>query len=306
MNKIEFELKNRCGIYIFTNLDNGKRYVGSSKDLYNRLHEHLHNFKNNKAHNKYFQSSWNKYGEDMFIYGILEYCEENVRFVREQHYIDSLNPEYNLTKNVIANLGYSPNEDVRQKISDTLKSKYASGEIKTYRQDHNWIKSYIYNIHSYSICAECECRADAFRLLNLKDRDNSVLKNTIFKNTYCIADVRFETQSQAKNYICQNSKKCISNNGEYLISEDVSGNISYHKTILECASFTGSSKSTISKHADSTKENPFIVKSTNYKIYFSNDFYPYEETAVPLEESMEELLLTKNGELCDGNTVVSN
>ena len=57
MNKIEFELKNKCGIYIITNIVNGKRYIGSSKDLYNRLHEHLHNLKNNKGHNNYFQNS---------------------------------------------------------------------------------------------------------------------------------------------------------------------------------------------------------------------------------------------------------
>lgn len=57
MNKIEFILNDKCGIYIFTNLVNGKRYVGSSKNLYNRLHEHLHNLNCGKAHNKYFQAS---------------------------------------------------------------------------------------------------------------------------------------------------------------------------------------------------------------------------------------------------------
>ena len=63
MQKIEFVLKNKCGIYMILNLINGKRYIGSSIDIYNRLHEHLHNLKNNKSHNNHLQNSWNKYGE---------------------------------------------------------------------------------------------------------------------------------------------------------------------------------------------------------------------------------------------------
>lgn len=48
MQDINYKLKNKSGIYSFLNLVNGKRYVGSSVDLYNRLH--VHNLKNNKAH----------------------------------------------------------------------------------------------------------------------------------------------------------------------------------------------------------------------------------------------------------------
>ena len=56
MQKIDENLRFKCGIYIFINLENGKRYVGSSNNLYNRLHEHYHNLKNNKSHNKHFQA----------------------------------------------------------------------------------------------------------------------------------------------------------------------------------------------------------------------------------------------------------
>ena len=41
MNNINTNLKNKCGVYIITNLKNGKRYVGSSKNIYNRLHDHI-------------------------------------------------------------------------------------------------------------------------------------------------------------------------------------------------------------------------------------------------------------------------
>lgn len=305
MNKIDFKLNEKCGIYIFTNLLNGKRYVGSSKNLYNRLHEHLHNLNNEKGHNKHFQSSWKKNGEESFIYGILEFCEESIRFDREQHYINALSPEYNLTSNVIANFGTSPTEEVRTKISNTLKEKYASGEIKTYRQDHNWIKCYIYNVHTFKLCAECDCKADAFKLLKMQDRDNSVLKHALFKNDYCISLEKFETLSQVKNYICENVITCISNKGKYLISENLFGEITYYKTIVNCAEKVGSSRSTILKHGDADKLNPYIIKKTNYKIYFSNEYIPFEEIAVPIEKSTE-LLESNIGESCNANPEIND
>lgn len=51
MNKIDFKLKEKCGIYEIFNMENGKRYVGSSIDIYNRIHEHIFNLKNGKSHN---------------------------------------------------------------------------------------------------------------------------------------------------------------------------------------------------------------------------------------------------------------
>ena len=116
MQDINYKLKNKSGIYSFLNLVNGKRYVGSSVDLYNRLHEHVHNLKNNKAHNAHFQNAWNKYGEDNFIYNIIEFCDADIRFDREQHYIDSLKPEYNLTLQVVANFGHATSEECKRKI----------------------------------------------------------------------------------------------------------------------------------------------------------------------------------------------
>jgi group I intron endonuclease len=305
MNLIDSKLRYVSGIYIITNLDNGKRYVGSSKDIYNRLHEHLHNLNNNKAHNKHFQSSWNKHGENVFIYGILEFCQEQERFEREQYYIDSLNPEYNLTNNVIANFGTSPSQEVRDRISNTLKAKYASGEIQTYRQDHNWIKCYIYNIHTYKLCAECDCKADAGKLLKMKIRENDVFISSIYKDLYCITLEKFNTQAEIKNHVCKNLLNCKSSYGNYLVSEDSKGFITYHKTIVSCAKFVGSSRSTLSKHTNATKHNPYVIKNTNIKVYFLDEFIPFEETAVPYEKSIE-LLSGNIGEGCNVNTEINS
>jgi len=42
-------LKNKGGVYCFINTVNGKLYIGSAKDLYLRLTEHLSNKKSNTA-----------------------------------------------------------------------------------------------------------------------------------------------------------------------------------------------------------------------------------------------------------------
>lgn len=62
-------LSNKGGIYSFTNKINGKQYIGSAKDLYLRLNEHLSNRKYNRA----LQAAISKYGLDNFNIFIYEY-----------------------------------------------------------------------------------------------------------------------------------------------------------------------------------------------------------------------------------------
>jgi len=56
----------KAGIYCLLNTTNNKRYIGSAKDLYLRLIEHLSNKKSNAA----LQNAINKYGLDKFSFFI--------------------------------------------------------------------------------------------------------------------------------------------------------------------------------------------------------------------------------------------
>lgn len=62
-------LKNRSGIYSLVNKINGKLYIGSAKDLYLRLFEHIIGKKSNKS----LQIAIRKYGLNNFYFQILEY-----------------------------------------------------------------------------------------------------------------------------------------------------------------------------------------------------------------------------------------
>ena len=93
------------GIYQIRNLINNNKYIGSSLDLYNRKNNHFKELKKNNHHNSHLQNSYNEYGEDKFLFEILEINNDISReqlYELEQIYIDSFNWSelYNISKNV--------------------------------------------------------------------------------------------------------------------------------------------------------------------------------------------------------------
>ena len=90
MEKLNLCTKNISGIYIITNLVNGKRYIGSTNDLYERSYAHIYHLTEQNHSNKHLQNAWNKYGSDKFVIGVLEYVEEEKRLERESYYILNL------------------------------------------------------------------------------------------------------------------------------------------------------------------------------------------------------------------------
>lgn len=302
MNKIELNLKGKSGVYLFFNTVSGKRYVGSSIDIYNRIHEHIHNLKNNKAHNIHFQASWNKHGEDAFIYCVLEFCKPEIRFEREQYYIDCLKPEYNLTLNVIANFGHSPTIETREKISSTLKKRYESGELQTYKQKHLWKTIYIYDVHSFKLVNICKNKAEALKFVG-QDNSTRYSENRVYYNKYCLTTKEFNNDLEIINYIYKNLYITTSKKGKYIITENTEGELQYHLNLVSCAEKSNSSRSTLMKHSNATKENPYIIKTNNYKFYYSNEYIPI--TNCRSFEKLNELLQTNIGEGCDVNPEIS-
>lgn len=115
----------KSGVYHITNMVNGKRYVGSSKNLYQRLSSHRAYLRKGVHQNSYLQNSWNKHGEEAFDCGILEFCEETDLITIEQKHID-IQADYNITLDVIRSI--RP-EEANLKQSITRKARMASGQI---------------------------------------------------------------------------------------------------------------------------------------------------------------------------------
>lgn len=59
-------------IYKIRNLINEKFYVGSTVHVKVRFREHRKQLRGNRHHSKHLQAAWNKYGEEKFIFEIVE------------------------------------------------------------------------------------------------------------------------------------------------------------------------------------------------------------------------------------------
>lgn len=112
----------RLGIYQIRNLINQNIYVGSTVKFVNRKNGHFKQLKNNQHHSILLQRAYNKYGEQNFIFEILEYVEDKTKLIeREQYYFDTLKPQYNICKIAGNTLGCKMSEESKQKRLKTLK-----------------------------------------------------------------------------------------------------------------------------------------------------------------------------------------
>lgn len=96
---------NKCGIYRITNLTSSKLYIGSSNNLGSRFRAYF-NPNRLKRSNMYIYNAMLKHGYSNFSLDILEYCEPDALIKREQYYIDTLEPEYNILKIAGSSTGF--------------------------------------------------------------------------------------------------------------------------------------------------------------------------------------------------------
>ncbi len=90
-------------VYAFRNKVNGKFYVGSTKDFRYRKSQHLQDLRKNRHHSPILQRAYHKYGAKQLFFEVIETVKDiNTLLDREQHYIDTLRPEYNICSKVQA------------------------------------------------------------------------------------------------------------------------------------------------------------------------------------------------------------
>jgi len=96
------ENKGRSGVYRLINLSNGKSYIGSSINLSRRFTQYF--YLNHLLRNTCMPicSALLKYGYSNFSLVILEYCDPSECLARENHFLASLKPEYNIAKDAQA------------------------------------------------------------------------------------------------------------------------------------------------------------------------------------------------------------
>ncbi len=127
------------GIYKITNLINNKIYIGSCVGFNQRKGQHKYRLRKGNHDNSHLQSSWNKYGEDAFIFELIEEVENlNNLLEREQHYIDTLNVcdrivGYNKAPIAGSCLGRKMSKESRAKMSKAKTGVKQSPEVAAKR-----------------------------------------------------------------------------------------------------------------------------------------------------------------------------
>jgi group I intron endonuclease len=128
--------KQISAIYIITCTVNNKHYIGKSVHYFHRIGQHKIALKENRHHSYHLQKAYNKYGEDNFIFEILEEYPKNILNSMEKYWItllDTCNRNYGY--NILNPNGYGSHQAdvvtkdkmrvnaVNRKLSEETKQK---------------------------------------------------------------------------------------------------------------------------------------------------------------------------------------
>jgi group I intron endonuclease len=107
-------MKGICGVYSVTSED-GRQYVGSSRDIHKRWREHRCALRNRTNKNRPLQDAWDECKS--FVFEILIVCQSQHLLLYEQSAIDALRPSFNLYQYAGSPLGSRHTEETKTKIS---------------------------------------------------------------------------------------------------------------------------------------------------------------------------------------------
>lgn len=120
------------GIYRIRNLKNEKSYVGRAVDLERRKFQHFKALKTGASHNSHLQNSWNKWGEENFLWEVLEICDADSLMIREARWIeelDSCNPQRGFNMKIESG-------DGTWRLSDETRAEWSRRRKELWAADH--------------------------------------------------------------------------------------------------------------------------------------------------------------------------
>lgn len=129
--KILKENKGKSGVYLWTNLINGKSYIGSSVNLRGRFYVY-YSLRLLAKSNRPIDRA--KYGFANFSLEILEFCGTEELLKREQHYLEILKPQYNILEIAGSILGYKHTEETLAKLRACRHSEESKIKISEARK----------------------------------------------------------------------------------------------------------------------------------------------------------------------------
>ena len=123
----------RSGIYSIMHIATGRFYVGSARNIRQRLSAHRSMLRAGKHHSPHLQRAWIVYGADAFRISTLELVEPDLLLEREQFWIDRLrasDPDCGFNTAAVAGtrVGVPQSPEARKKMSLAGKGRPKSAE----------------------------------------------------------------------------------------------------------------------------------------------------------------------------------
>lgn len=114
MNKLN------CGVYKITNIENGKIYIGGTRNLNTRFGQHKNNLRNEIHKNRFMQEDYEQ-GGSVFEFNIILYCDKEMIFYYEQRAVNIMKPKYNICLEDVRNAsGVKRTEEFKSAVSEKL------------------------------------------------------------------------------------------------------------------------------------------------------------------------------------------
>lgn len=116
-------------VYSIANTVNGKKYYGSSVNVWGRKRQHFHKLRAGTHRNAHLQAAWNLYGEVAFVFALEEEAPAEALLAVEQRYLDANHGGYNMARCVESaarGLKWSP--EARANLSLALKGREFSDD----------------------------------------------------------------------------------------------------------------------------------------------------------------------------------
>ncbi len=134
--------KYRYGVYQIRNIYTDDLYIGSTavRGFIKRFGDHRSKLDDQSHENQILQRVWNKYGENVFQFKILFYCDPENCLWYEQITMDHYQPKYNINPTAGSRLGAKLSQESKDKIRDANLGKKYSDEVNA-KKGYSRIKS---------------------------------------------------------------------------------------------------------------------------------------------------------------------
>lgn len=126
------------GIYAITLKGTKRRYIGSSINIQARWSRHVSLLQRNRHHTPHLQRAWNKYGEDAFVFSMVEICSLELLNEREEAYLSRLTNLYNTTLSAYAPMRgrkHSPKAITKMRIAKRNRSPETLAKVSRSLKD---------------------------------------------------------------------------------------------------------------------------------------------------------------------------